>query len=79
MLGVPAFFRTLTRNRLLRRLPPAVLQPEEARVLHADLGQVEGPAELGLPAIARSLSTFNPSLVVAPPGLACPLGGTVAC
>ena len=57
----------------LRRRPPAVLPHSRGppTLLDMDVGLVSGPASLGIPARARKLGLFNPSLAAAPPRL-CP-------
>ena len=54
----------------LRSLKPIVLDAE-LRSLSLEVGRVQGPTALGLPAQPRHLGTFNPSITAAPRGL-CP-------
>ena len=72
LLGAARLFAESGRPRqaFLRNLKPIVLDAE-LRSLSLEVGRVQGPAALGLPAQPRHLGTFNPSIAAAPRGL-CP-------
>ena len=72
LLGAARLFAESGRPRqaFLRNLKPIVLDAE-LRSLSLEVGKVQGPAALGLPAQPRHLGTFNPSIAAAPRGL-CP-------
>ena len=70
LLGAGQLFAGGPQQAFLRSLKPIVLDAE-LRSLRLEVGRVQGPAALGLPAQPRHLGTFNPSIAAAPRGL-CP-------
>ena len=73
LYGAGAAFSAANMSRYLRQVRPQVLRFELGRptLIDLNLGNMSGPASLGIPAHDREMGIFNPALVPAPKRL-CP-------
>ena len=81
MFDAPAVFASANLSSHLRQLQPSLIRVSTddgpPALLDLELGSISGPEKLGLPARAREMGIFNPSLAKAPPSL-CPRCAYVA-